>query len=163
MKTSHSKQLKFAVTILVALPVFASRTSPAHAETKQHVFVEGGGLGVMASVNYEIQPLPGLALRAGHGAVLMQWGNGPLQPVMITPLGVSYFTGAGAHHAEFGVGASVAWTSDSDARFLSPSFGYRYQRREGGVVLRANVAPLMRMNDLTDVLPWGSLSVGYAF
>ncbi|MFO0680326.1 MAG: hypothetical protein U0169_27630 [Polyangiaceae bacterium] len=145
--------------------VLASATSfapEASAEPRHHVFLEAGGSGVLDSVNYELQPVRTVALRVGQGVAPLCWGD-TCRPLPITPVGVAWIGGGGNHHYEVGASATLAWTRDADARFVSPLLGYRYQRPEGGLTVRVTATPLVRWNKPSDVLPWAGASVGYVF
>jgi hypothetical protein len=148
--------------LLVSLVVAGLWAAPAEAQLLQQPYLELGGNGLLGSVGYELQPLPHFGLRAGIGAVpicLYDW----CATLIVTPVAASYWAFEGSHHFEFGAGATIGWVSDSDARFWTVSAGYRYQRPEGGLVLRAFATAFVRMTQPSEVFPWPGVSVGYAF
>jgi hypothetical protein len=148
--------------LLVALLATALLAAPAEAQVLQLPYLELGGNGLLGSVGYELQPLPHFGVRAGITVVpicLYDWCSA----LVVTPIAASYWLGEGSHHFEFGAGATLGWAADDDARFWTASAGYRYQRPEGGLVLRVFATAFVRMNEPSDVLPWPGASVGYAF
>ena len=159
------------LTLVGALLLF-SLFSPATADAEEptvgrepsvtlrhHVGVEAGGPAVLGGVGYELQPIDGLGLRATLGAVPVCFSSCAVVPV--SSAGASYWTPGGAHHLELDASLTYAWMKDDDARFVVPGVGYRYQRIDAHLVVRVLATPLLRLNDLGDVQPWGEVSVGY--
>lgn len=132
-----------------------------HEGVRHHVALEVGGPAVLGSLVYELQPLEGLGLRGGLAVVPLCFNGCSVVP--ITTGGVSYWTPGERHHLEVGVTFTYVWMDDDDARFVVPTVGYRYQPRDGNLVVRVEATPLFRLNDIGDVLPWAGASVGWRF
>lgn len=184
-----TRRIRTAALALAALAAsFGTSTRAAAAEQdkgasgdttsgpRHLLYLEAGGAALLGSVNYELEPAPGLGLRAGFGAVPVcpirlhvDDGTSPNDTrdtscggLPISTLGASYSALSGSHHPEVGALYTWAWADDNDARFVVPSVGYRYQRPGGGFLFRAAFTPFVRINS-GDVLPWGGLSFGYSF
>lgn len=152
----HFRTILFLAFLIVCSSVAVAQESQSKASYA--AYIEAGGQGVLYSANMEVQLIRPLALRAGFTVL-------PLadRTISVVPLSATALLGAGPHHFETGIGASIGMTSDSDARFISPIVGYRYQSIENGLVFRATLCPLVRMNDFSEIIPWGGLSIGYAW
>lgn len=166
------------MSLVIALALVASRAealdaarvpapaAPAPGEVaapsnlKHAIFAELGGAGLTGSVNYELRMFETFALGLGVGVV-----PGGLDAGLVPTVngGARVLLFEGAHHLELGLGALVGAIDDDDAAFFVPVAGYRYQAPEGGLVARVTFSPLFRLNDPSDVLPWGGLSAGWAF
>jgi hypothetical protein len=103
----------------------------------------------------------------------------------------NYIVGKKNHHFELGVGLSVLYADDLGNRntiytYLTPKFGYRYQRPTGGLFFKANVNVMLALvsfqknvfsntnsfnayffheaNDIgSPIVPWPGFSIGYTF
>jgi hypothetical protein len=147
-----------AIILLGALAGANDTEEPKKLATKA-AFVELGGPGLVYSLNFEWRPVAPLGLRVGASLFpLCMFGDCAVVPIALGSVHWIFFDGD--HHLELGAGASVA--PEDDARFLSPSIGYRYHPREGGFLFRAVFSPVFRMNDPTDALPWAGLSFGWS-
>jgi len=94
------------------------------------------------------------------------------------PVTFSYLTGARASGLELGLGATLLWDNstmetigalnldvDPSSRLFGTAIvGYRYQPERQGVLFRVGLTPILWIADYTlRALPWGGVSVGYAF
>lgn len=157
---------------LAAVPAAAQEATTAAPHVASNTFfVELGGNAVAYSLNYERFFTPRLGVRVGGMFLRAADEEGPgninvgLFPVMAT-----YLLGNGNGHFETGagVGFGTAGVSDTDladdwngsAVYGTATFGYRYQKPEGGVMFRAGFTPIYAGGTL---LPWAGVSVGYAF
>jgi len=136
------------------------------------IFVEGLGNGLTYSINYDTRFGPGATGLGGRGG----FGFIPVQGVNITtfPFVLNYLAGVNGHSLELGVGATILTMGSGAAENITRkefnratgigatlSFGYRYQPLNGGLMVRAGIAPIF---DRTGTLPfWPQFSLGYAF
>jgi len=144
-------------------------TATASAQSRNVAYVELGGNGVFATVNYERQLAEQWFGRAGFSAVTVSDEN-DTDLTFVVPLMVNYLTNPGsAHHLEAGAGITfVAGDSqdlygDEDDDQISnvagtATLGYRYQKPARGFVFRAGFTPLF---DGSGILPWAGVSFGY--
>lgn len=149
--------VRFAMMGLAALLFNIAATG---AVVHQAVYVEAGGPGIFLSVNYENRFTEILAWRVGFGFALL----GYTVPVMI-----NFLMFPSPHHLEFGIGIApgefavlLPGTTPRPVVLLGAHIGYRYQPPQGGVLLRLGFTPLLHPESLT-LLPWGGLSLGWAF
>ncbi len=162
----HSLMQSRRVLVMVAM-IWVGVVTSAHARNPSAspdeftpqiaVYGELGGSALVTSVNVEFRPVEILNLRVG-GMVVPIFFEG-VAPLTVT--GASVLAGNDHHHAEFGLNYMHVWIDDNDARFLNPTLGYRYQPNTTGFVFRATATPLIRLNDLNDVLPWLGVSFGW--
>lgn len=144
------------------------------------VFFEPLGNGLLYSLNYaRIFERWHLGVRGGASyftwAVSKYGGSGNMTLVSVPMVASYYFSlWRTAHHFELGLGATVLYSvasSDSTGTSFEGErtglglagtavVGYRYLPRDGGVTFGAGFTPLVRPSKF---LPWGGISVGYAF
>lgn len=143
------------------------------------VFGEVGGNGVYCSINYDrvtkpITPLFKISLRLGIAPNVEIAPNYPIAPL----IEVNLLLGRNKHYFEMGAsscffslkqeiygkygyeGTKKSWYTANYIRF-----GYRFQKPNGGIFLRAGLTPLVGYNEfsLGSMFLWGGLSVGYSF
>jgi hypothetical protein len=134
-------------------------------------FVELGGNALAYSLNYERFFTPKIAIRIGGMYLQADSDVGGQVGVGLFPVMGTYLLGAGNSHFEIGggIGLATAGVSETDfgtddwddsTVYGTATFGYRYQKPEGGVMFRAGFTPLYAAGTL---LPWVGVSVGYAF
>ena len=133
-------------------------------------FVELGGNALAYSLNYERFFTPKAGVRVG-GMYLRGESDGDDVSVGVAlfPVMGTYLLGQGNSHFEVGAGVGIATAALDDvgdddwgdsAVYGTATFGYRYQKPEGGVMFRAGFTPVFADGSL---LPWVGVSVGYAF
>ncbi|MDX1671436.1 MAG: hypothetical protein R3211_03785 [Balneolaceae bacterium] len=88
------------------------------------------------------------------------------------PVMVNHLSGTGNHHLELGGGITIITFSENDpdedlldlssgsAVAATATVGYRYQKPEGGFLFKIGFTPLTNFDVF---LPWGGISLGYAF
>src|SRR5687768_9919148 len=123
------------------LPVTASNT----------FFVELGGNAAVYSLNYERFFTPQIGLRVGGMYLQADDDFGDEVAVGLFPVMATYLLGQGNGHFEVGggLGFATAGFSSTDlsddfsdsAVYGTATFGYRYQKPEGGVIFRAGFTP----------------------
>lgn len=94
------------------------------------------------------------------------------------PVGVSVFTGSKSSHLQIDVAVSYLegreynfFGQDSKSLYIVPGFGYRFQKPNGGLFLKAQYTPLIKVKEYTDILPFQrtgaqhffGVSAGYFF
>ncbi|MBN1620031.1 hypothetical protein JW890_04855 [candidate division WOR-3 bacterium] len=144
--------------------------------SKNAVYFEMFGPGILYSLNYEFRPVRPFSLRVGYSSWSMStfflfidgWFRFQAFPVT-----ASYLTGQANHSLEIGGGLvpmhiEIEGTDfffgdeidGSKTIFLGTGiFGYRYQPYKGAFV-RAAITPLFNSNNL---LIYGGVSIGYSF
>jgi hypothetical protein len=163
-----------ALALVLALSAAGSATAQDTAAgprvANNTFFVELGGNAVAYSLNYERFFTPKIGIRIGGMYLQADDDAGTQVGVGLFPVMATYLLGAGNSHFETGagIGFATAGVSDSDiggdwgdsAVYGTATFGYRYQKPEGGVMFRAGFTPVFADGTL---LPWVGVSVGYAF
>jgi hypothetical protein len=174
----------------IALAVVAAGlcAKPALAQQRwanNSLFLEGGGPGLLYSINYELLFDDDFGIRAGFSyqplSASGSSGSGPVSvftvPILATHL-VSYRAsalelGEGATIIKAdgaGSGAGLAVSSSGTTVLGTAILGYRFQPRVGGFQFRIGIEALvgkglaLRNPDPNNlgVLPWMYLSVGYS-
>jgi hypothetical protein len=133
-------------------------------------FVELGGNAVAYSLNYERFFTPRLGVRVGGMYLQADDDGGNRVGVGLFPVMATYLLGQGNSHFETGagIGLATAGASSTDIGddwegstvYGTATFGYRYQKPEGGVIFRAGFTPIIASGN---IIPWAGVSVGYAF
>lgn len=142
---------------------------------KNAVYASFGGAGIYYSLMYERTVWASgkyrLHLKGGIGSSF----SPALFPEEVNiPLGVGFLYGKAKHHMDASLNLSGYFLSQYD--YISgeeshplkilwvPSLGYRYQKPEGGLIIRLGISPVMHFNALmTTATPWIDFSVGYGF
>jgi hypothetical protein len=151
--------------------------SQARTNAKNAVYAEGATRGPVYSINYDRMFRQGEKLANSFRVGFSIYNN-----TVSFPVGINFITGTNEHHAEFSltvipyidydvhlVGSN---NSESDKYiFVNPSIGYRYQKKEGGIFLKASVGPSIFLdppsNDFWNMDPklyaFGSIGLGISF
>ena len=163
-----------AAALALALALTAAGSAAAQDTAAPHVasntfFVELGGNALAYSLNYERFFTPKLGVRVGGMYLQADDDAGDQVNVGLFPLMATYLLGPGNGHFEIGggVGLATAGVEDIDIGddrastvYGTATFGYRYQKPEGGVMFRAGFTPIVASGN---IIPWVGVSVGYAF
>ncbi|CCH51730.1 hypothetical protein BN8_00673 [Fibrisoma limi BUZ 3] len=173
----------FGLVLLVSSPVPAQ----VNPYPRQTIFAEAGGNGLGYSLNYERNLNRSVAVRLGVSWLqVVEKGSRKKQTIITVPLTVSYLInfGSSPHHAEIGGGINLVYGSGNLTEFnrktdvfpnLTGIAGYRYQRSDGGLMLKAGFTPFYGMKTLTNnggfpfaplggrFQPWGGIGIGYGF
>ncbi|HEX2202866.1 MAG TPA: hypothetical protein VHG91_06200 [Longimicrobium sp.] len=146
------------------------QTPPAPAYVKNAIYVELGGNALLFSVNYD-RRIGDWAGRVGVqflGAGYDDEGDDDTS-VLVVPVTVSYLAGRGNGRAEIGLGVGISrgnldfgslGEADIDGVYGTGILGYRYQRPEGGLLVRAGFTPVLIDEEFW---PWFGFSVGFGF
>jgi hypothetical protein len=151
--------------------------SQDRTKAKNAVYVEGATRGPVYSINYDRIFRQGEKLAYSFRAGFSIYDN-----TVSFPVGVNFITGLNEHHAEFSltvipyidydvhlIGSN---NSESDKYvFVNAAVGYRYQKAERGIFLKAAVGPSIFLdppsNDFWNMDPklyaFGSIGVGISF
>jgi hypothetical protein len=144
--------------------------SQDRTEAKNAVYVEGATSGPVYSINYDRIFRQGEKLAYSFRAGFSIYNN-----TVSFPVGINFITGLNEHHAEFSltvipyidydvhlVGSN---NTESDKYiFVNPSIGYRYQKKQAGVFLKAAAGPSIFLWNMDPKLcAFGSIGVGISF
>jgi hypothetical protein len=135
---------------------------------KNDIYLEAGGNGLFASINYErqITKQPGLGLRLGLGLYTEN------AFYLTVPVGINYLFKLKNNKSFFDAGLGATWSringnlfseaknpnGDHFVNFV-PSIGYR-RHTSKDVMWRINVTPIANKYDL---VPWLGLTIGKRF
>lgn len=139
------------------------------------VYLSFGGPAIYFSLIYERQLLIeknySFGVKGGIGSTF----SSVLFPHEFSlPVGAFFLYGKRKHHLDLSFSVSnylieqYEYLENETRRelklLLVPSAGYRFQDKEGGLILRAGISPLINFNFMTDTFtPWVDLSVGWSF
>lgn len=163
-----------AAALALALALSAAGTAAAQDTAGPTVasntfFVELGGNALAYSLNYERFFTPKLGVRVGGMYLQADDDAGESVNVGLFPVMATYLLGPGNSHFEIGggLGLATAGVEDIDIGndrastvYGTATFGYRYQKPEGGVMFRAGFTPIVASGN---IIPWVGVGVGYAF
>ncbi len=141
------------------------------------------GSGGVYSVNYERHLTGRWSGRIGYAQLNSSRGNGGLEidrngTFRSIPITVTYLTGRRASGFELGAGTTLMWDSStletigplqfdvepSSRIFATLVTGYRLQPENRGMLFRVGFTPLFGIDgSQLQALPWGGVSIGYAF
>ncbi len=146
------------------------------AKSQQNVlYLEAGGVGLYGSLNYErlfnIDTKMQLAARLGISSYRLKDYTNTFNPDVLIPIGVSGLYGKHDHRLELGVGevvtsivefGGVDWTPKRKThRHIYSAIGYRYQKRQKGIMFRFFYLPVLEFNK--HMRSWGGCAIGYVF
>jgi hypothetical protein len=153
----------FVVTFVIAFCSYAQTTFKSN-----DIYLEAGGNGLFASVNYERQltKQPGLGFRLGVGF----YSENAFY--LTIPVGINYLFSLKDHKSFIDAGLGATWTQNGGNLFgdsktsngdnfvnFVPSIGYR-RHTNRNVMWRASVTPIINKYGL---VPWLGLSIGKRF
>lgn len=167
---------KYAILIyLLAWPVNSVRAGQQDGGyAANSIFIQVLGKAGYGSVNYERLFLPeqnvSPGIRIGLGGYNMRDFTGALNPDLIMPVSVVAFYGS-PHAAEVSAGmifssivqvSQGVWKPERVYRSsASIGIGYRYMKKEGGVMLGIVYNPVLEFYER--LVHWGGISVGFSF
>ena len=129
------------------------------------------GNGLIYSLNYERAIAEGFSGRIGIGYLKVNGTEGSDESVslMTVPIMANYILGSKSSHLELGIGVCIISLAEDIKETLGVSgsatlgtatFGYRYQREDGGIIFRIGITPFF--GSIGFQLS-GGLGFGYAF
>ncbi len=170
--------MKFKLGYIIILFLFINHKAKSQADTNQVsqniLYMAVGGIGGYGSLNYEriifVKANLMIGGRIGIGTYNITDYTIKFNPDIIIPLAVTGLYGS-KHKIEFGFGQTISntvqanhlnWeaerTTNIHANF---TVGYRYQKDEGGIVIRCCYTPIIEFCKYYK--HWGCISIGYAF
>ena len=177
---------RIALAAVVGAALCATPALAQEREASSSLFLEGGGPGLLYSINYELLFDDDYGIRAGFGyqSLSPNGGSGGGAPVSLftVPILASYLVSFGSSAVELGGGATIIKSDGaangnglamSDAGIVvlyTAILGYRRQPADGGLQFRIGIEALVGKGlALTNpdpnklgVLPWGYLSIGFS-
>jgi len=186
-----------AITILFmgTLSVFGQEKDTTNVLERNTLYAEAFGQGFCYSINYDrlfnTEKRFVNSFTAGFVYVPQSMGFGDGVYCGI-PISYNWLLGKKSHHLEVGIGlTSLVVNPNSNMwsdfyTYLTPKIGYRYQRPNGGLFLRATATPMIDILNVSTykwgneksrnfssfnnvaglgyaVFPWPGLSIGYTF
>lgn len=174
--------MKKTITILLLLlSIFISLKSQKMNETnneagvKNAIILSYGGSGIYFSLMYEHQLIQTDNMQIGAKAGVGTSFSSVLFPFEFNvPVGVTFLYGKNNSHIDF----SMCFTNylmeqynyekekrHHELKFLiTPSVGYRFQKKQGGIMFKAGISPIINFNKTTNVIiPWLDVGVGWGF
>lgn len=150
--------------LLVPLLIGLSTPAEAQERTRNLLFVELGGNGLLYTFNYDRTFTQRMTARIGLGT----WKEDKNPEVTGTDgreaallLLMNYLIGCGANRLEVGAGPVYFYDeADGDHAGVTATLGYRYQPLSRGFSVRVGATPVWSDGEFW---PWGGLSVGYGF
>jgi len=138
------------------------------------LYIEGAGIGGFGSLNYEriiaLNAKLRLGARIGISTYNIKDYTNKFNPDIIIPIAINGLFGFD-HKFEFGLGQTISnivqvnhtnWKLERETNLHATfTIGYRYQRNQGGIVVRCSYTPMIEFYKY--YRHWGSISIGYAF
>jgi hypothetical protein len=189
MARSKSGKVKAAFRLVIIIQIFITGYLYAQGfqkDAKNVLYIEGLGNAGVYSLNYERSFKENVNVRIGFGYSEIV-GETTVSDTIVgqrkekvnvrfgaSPVMVNYFIGKGDHKIEIGGGITLfvisAQSSEISSNglkfkagvlsFLTGTIGWRYQPKGGGLVFKVAFTPFY---NFSKVLPFGGISVGYAF
>ena len=145
--------------------------------SRNAIYVEGLGPGIAYSINYEYRITEHIELRAGFSSWSMSmpfFSSNDKTTFTEFPLMVNYLIGGQRDHLELGLGMIIGnitskgtysfWGGDYSLKdrfnIGTAAIGFRMEPNDGGFMFRVTFTPLFTFKH---ILPFGGLSLGYAF
>lgn len=164
-------------SVLVLITYFGAADLRAQSKggfARNSVFAELGGNSGSYSLNYERFLTRHFSLRVGAGHFGKKILGGPESEIAV-PVMINFFLGKRSSKLELGLGLLAGKTSsdipEQDNRsfsHLTSFLGYRYQKPEGGLLLRGGIVQINVLEEYVGGPMKGSkiglgISAGYAF
>lgn len=146
-------------------------------QAKNAVYIEGATRGPVYSLNYDRIIRQGKKL-----AYSLRAGFSVEKNAVSFPVGINFITGQNDHHADFSftiipyidhVDKNSGLNNDATDKyfFINPAIGYRFQKAEKGIFIKAAVGPSIFLdppaNDFWNMDPkvyvFGSIGAGFSF
>ncbi|MGC8903487.1 MAG: hypothetical protein ACP5KD_09160 [Fervidobacterium sp.] len=133
------------------LSVYEQTVEKKDKYSKHSLFVEFLGQGLYLSFNQDYRFHPNFSFRVGVGSAIWAYSF---------PATVNFLAGAeSSHHFELGGGVIIV----GDGFVPTANFGYRFQRKNGGLFFRLAWTPIFTGEDDLPWWRWGGISIGYTF
>lgn len=169
--------MKFKILIVLLIFRF-SHEAFSQTDTLQMVhnftYIEIGGIGGYGSLNYERlifnKKNIAFAIRLGLSTYHIKDYTNKFNPDIIIPISLNGYYGNN-HKIEMGIGQTIgSMVRAGDSGFeterntnVHTSFliGYRYQKKNSGIIFRCTYNPILEFNK--HFRHWAGISVGYSF
>jgi len=175
-KCSRLRSTAMACLLLGAWTGTAVAQEEATRFSRNAIYVEVLGQGILYSVNYDHRFTPHIGLRAGFTTWVLDLVIIPEMRFTGFPIMINYLTGEGTSHLELGIGViPMILSSPERENFLglfhveertmttvlaTATVGYRAQPQDGGFVFRIGLTPFFTFKGAALS---GGLSLGFAF
>jgi hypothetical protein len=129
--------------------VFSQKEIGTTASHAPNIFVEGGGNGGLASVNFDMrfsQQYKGLGVRIGVGVGYKQEAHVFFQTTTTFPIAINYLLGSAPHYMEAGAGVTTGtdrFPYSGNKSYFVPNLGYRFQSLNKRLMFRAVLSPFI--------------------
>ena len=146
-------------------PVGSEKATQFFNNAARHVvYLEGGGAGVLGSVNYEyvFAQHENIRFSGRAGVGLAPFETSRISAVSL-PIGIIGMIGKRNHHIEMGWVHTTIFDESGIDLIGVLSTGYRFQRPQGGLFVRVAYTPYFANYSLKRFGHWAGISVGYAF
>jgi len=161
-------------TLLLILLFFTCTLQAQSVIAKNIIHIEAAGVGGYGSINYErIIPIKSkfkIGARVGLSTYNLKDFTNKFNPDLILPIAITGLFGYN-HKLEFGVGQTLSnvvrasptnWEPERKTNLHGNfTIGYRYQKDEGGIMLRCSYSPIIEFYKY--FRNWGAVGIGYAF
>jgi len=163
MKSSIMKAIFFCITLLLMQSLKLDAQVSANGS---NIFLEALGNGGFASINYDTRfnaKGSGLGARVGIGFMPPIFNFTQYHTI---PVAVNYLVGKAPYYLELSAGVTYILMNKEDKTPSSkdvlfyPSFGYRYQQKNGGFTARISICPITTYNEAHLYLG-GSMGVSF--
>jgi hypothetical protein len=153
--------------LIISFVLLTMAISGMNAQTRNSIFAELGGQGLLFTFNYDARFLKkesGPGYRVGVGYMKMDDNS-----TLTIPVSFNYLLGKKSKFLELGLGGTLAnaklFDSGSGLQvFGTMSFCYRYQPTDGGFSYRIGLSPVFGVQGGGFFFPYfGGISVGYSF
>ncbi len=152
----NNKIIKFSTLVIVLFTLFKTASSQPKTYLNRHTAYAGfTSMGAFYSLNYDRIFSQRKKLFNSYNIGLSVTKN-----YIALPIGINFFTGKNSHHAEFSFTAVpyieayqnvFSGNNLSDKKiYLIPAVGYRYQKPQGGIFFKVNVAPIIYLDPPSD-------------
>ncbi len=158
---------------LFSISAMSQQASKGSFQNKNSFQFELGGHGLIYSLNYERILLNGHKFKTASQIGISYYPPSAGMRDIWLPICINEIYSFGSHHIEGGIGYVIIRESTRDMEdnldewFWSGVFtgriGYRYQKPDGRLILRAGFTPFMEHGTAHEFHPSGGISVGYNF
>ena len=167
--------LIFLISFVTCTKAQQENETRDHADVNNTFYLAYGGAGIYFSLMYERHLIKTDNIHVGAKAGMGTSFSSVLFPSEFNfPVGAYIFYGKNKGHIEFSLSMSnylleqYDYAEDQTIRTLKnlivPSLGYRFQKKQGGVMFKAGVSPIINFNKTTNVVtPWLDVGIGWGF
>lgn len=168
-------KIKLALPLLLLLlQAHSFAQSDTSLPAKNSIYLEAAGTGGFGSINYERLVASKnkwqMALRSGLSTYNLRDFTNAFNPDLVLPMSLLGRYGKN-HHFELGFGHTTTFIVQTNQSTWKPErtahlhahliLGYRYQKEQGGPMVRLSYTPLLEFYN--HLRHWGGISLGHAF